>query len=300
MASETRRPVLAAVGTQVHLDALLDAASVEAAARGSDIGLVHVASGPGLLVPTSPDRLSLADPPARQAALSRLYRAEQRLRERTQGQVAVTTELLEGAVVDAVVARSAGASVVVLQRGPEHRGRLTVLAHLGGIAARSHAPVLCVPSAWRRKEWDQRPVCVGVEPDPALSVVRTALEMAQRTTGTLRLVCVVEDPAYVETTLRDRVAPVLEEFPDVAAQVVAWRGRPVDALLSESRECSALVLGRHHHLLPVGSHLGPVVCALLREAACPVLVVDPTVPAARDQGPAKAARPTVPGGLGGS
>lgn len=120
---------------------------------------------------------------------------------------------------------------------------------------------------------------MGVEPEPAESVVHAALEHARRTTGTVRLVCVVEDPAYVETTVRDRVAPLLAEFPDVAAQVVAWRGRPVDALLAESRECSALVLGRHHHLLPVGSHLGPVVCALLREAACPVLVVDPTVAA---------------------
>ncbi|HRD59830.1 MAG TPA: universal stress protein, partial [Nocardioides sp.] len=33
-----------------------------------------------------------------------------------------------------------------------------------------------------------------------------------------------------------------------------------------------LVLGRRHHLLPLGTHLGPVARAALDHASCPVLI----------------------------
>jgi nucleotide-binding universal stress UspA family protein len=44
-------------------------------------------------------------------------------------------------------------------------------------------------------------------------------------------------------------------------------------------ECSAdaelLVIGRHDPLVPIGSHIGPVARAVLREATCPVLLATP-------------------------
>jgi nucleotide-binding universal stress UspA family protein len=39
-----------------------------------------------------------------------------------------------------------------------------------------------------------------------------------------------------------------------------------------SERSDVLVLGRRHHLLPIGSHLGPVARAVLDRAQCPVLM----------------------------
>ena len=53
-------------------------------------------------------------------------------------------------------------------------------------------------------------------------------------------------------------------------------GRPADVLLETSAGAQLLVVGRHDPLLPIGSHIGPVTRAVLREATCPVLLADPT------------------------
>jgi hypothetical protein len=42
---------------------------------------------------------------------------------------------------------------------------------------------------------------------------------------------------------------------------------PTRALLDASSESLLLVLGRRHHRLPIGSHLGPVARAVLRDTA---------------------------------
>ena len=48
-----------------------------------------------------------------------------------------------------------------------------------------------------------------------------------------------------------------------------------DALIRAARTADVLVIGRHDPLVPVGSHLGPVARAVLRDATCPVLLADP-------------------------
>lgn len=56
---------------------------------------------------------------------------------------------------------------------------------------------------------------------------------------------------------------------------VAGRGL-ITAAVQDAREAAErsdlLVIGRRHHLLPMGSHLGPVARAILDNSACPVLV----------------------------
>jgi nucleotide-binding universal stress UspA family protein len=43
-------------------------------------------------------------------------------------------------------------------------------------------------------------------------------------------------------------------------------------VLDAAETSDLLVVGRRHHLLPLGSHLGPVVRAALDHGTCPVLV----------------------------
>ena len=47
---------------------------------------------------------------------------------------------------------------------------------------------------------------------------------------------------------------------------------PVEAVLDAAETCDLIVLGRRHHLLPLGSHLGPVARAALGHATTPVMI----------------------------
>jgi nucleotide-binding universal stress UspA family protein len=275
MGDSEQSPVLVAIGDEGEIDAALDAAAAEAERRRCVVRVVHV----------------VARASAARTGRLRLALAEERLRERLPVPARVETQLATGAVVPCLVDLSREASLVVLQRQPHPRASLATLAHLSGVAARASCPVLCAPPHWRRDILDARPVGVGVEPDPAPAVVRAALGVARGTTGRLRLICApdaeITGPdrdgeswaTRVEAVVRGRLGSVLEEQPDVDVDVAPWHGRPVNALLAESRDCSLLVVGRHHHLLPSGSHLGSKVPHLLREVGCLVLVVDPVGPA---------------------
>jgi hypothetical protein len=68
---------------------------------------------------------------------------------------------------------------------------------------------------------------------------------------------------------------------------VRW-GRPAAVLVDASAGSSLIVVARRDPLLPFGSHLGPVVREVLREAECPVMVVEPSLPFEGDtEGPAR-------------
>ena len=57
---------------------------------------------------------------------------------------------------------------------------------------------------------------------------------------------------------------------------VRW-GRAGEVLVDASAGSSLLVVARRDPLLPFGSHLGPVVRQVLQHAACPVMVVEPSL-----------------------
>ena len=61
----------------------------------------------------------------------------------------------------------------------------------------------------------------------------------------------------------------------IEAEVVVHPGRAIEAILDASQGAQLLVIGRHDPLVPVGSHIGPVARAVLREATCPVLLASP-------------------------
>ena len=61
----------------------------------------------------------------------------------------------------------------------------------------------------------------------------------------------------------------------IETEVVVHPGRAIEAILEASHGAQLLVIGRHDPLVPVGSHVGPVARAVLREATCPVLLASP-------------------------
>ena len=65
-----------------------------------------------------------------------------------------------------------------------------------------------------------------------------------------------------ETRITHALAPALAaacgEVPGVPVQLRIEHAAPVQALLAGGQSSQLLVIGRRHHLLPLGSHLGPV------------------------------------------
>ena len=94
-------------------------------------------------------------------------------------------------------------------------------------------------------------------------------------------IAVVDDTMRREWTERAQssLAPALAElsaeYPEVEVEVQVQHAPPAEAILDAAENSALLVLGLRHHLLPLGTHLGPVARAALNHSGCPVLMVPP-------------------------
>jgi len=234
-----------------------------------------------------------------------------RVRQRMGTAQPVSGVLLRGGVIDTVVERSRFAQLVVLEHRRLSRwDRLSTGSVTAGVAARAHAPVVSVPAEWHVAD-DQRPVTVAVEDATrADAELWTALGLAaaiDRPVVVLRAAYLA--PGFEELMLhldshddllraarheleRDAELPVsvCERVP--CTFEVRW-GRPAEVLVDASYGSSLLVMARRDPKLPFGSHLGPVVRAVLREAACPVMVVEPSLARPVVSAPRELAAPAI-------
>ncbi|MET0524920.1 MAG: universal stress protein [Nocardioides sp.] len=180
----------------------------------------------------------------------------------------VSTELCHGTVVRTLVQESAHASVVVVQtHAMESHGGPSLMSVTSGVAARSHAPVVAVPSDWREPPEDaERVVAVGIGDTHSGRILDVAVATAARLGAVLRIV-----HAGDELELHE-----LAEAPsDVAFTFTESAESPVHALLSDGGRTSLIVVGRRHPAHPLAQRLGPVARTLLRRSTVPVMVVDP-------------------------
>lgn len=280
MSDEVTRPVVVGVGHE-PVDAALAFAAAEARWRGTPLRLVHVGHA---------SDESRSDHSARDL----LDGTVQRARDLAGPDVTVTGDLLHGRVVHALVEATVDAGLVVLeQEDVSAAKRLVTRSVSSGLAARARVPVAVVPGRWKPPA--QTPpsgVVVGVdEPDQCRQVLRAAAQEAKgRGVGLTVLHTwgqgqpygfVTPKPEEQEKRARDAEAAIEQELLGVADEldreevtIVAQPAHAGDTLVAASREAELLVLGRHDPALPLGSHLGPVVRAVLREADSPVLLVD--------------------------
>jgi nucleotide-binding universal stress UspA family protein len=208
------------------------------------------------------------------------------------GAVPVTHELVRGTPVGVLVDVGRTARMVVLEH--RHLSRLSRIVNrtvAGGVAAHLRVPVVAVPSGWR-PDGEPRVVVAGVDvPERADEVLRAALAEAHARGARLRLVHSWSLPtAYEDTFTADEVrgwsasahaevCAALDRVGDLSAatdaDVRVERGRASEVLVQASAGAELLVIGRHDPLVPIGSHIGPVARAVLREATCPVLLATP-------------------------
>jgi nucleotide-binding universal stress UspA family protein len=225
---------------------------------------------------------------------ARLDDAVRRVLDRVQGSLEVQGRLLRGAVVDTLVEESSSAELVVLEhRDLDRRERWVSGSVTAGVASRAHAPVVAIPESWRPTA-KQRPITVAVEDAArAAAEIWTALGLAVVSdTPVVVLRATYLAPAFEEllrhevshekmlAAARDELVRDVALPPEICERVpcsfaVRW-GRPADVLVAATQRSSLLVVARRDPVLPFGSHLGPVLRQVLREAHCPVLVVEPS------------------------
>jgi nucleotide-binding universal stress UspA family protein len=212
-------------------------------------------------------------------------------RELVDGQVPVTAERIDaGWVVADLVDRASRASMIVLQhRRQSSLRRLVTGSIVAGVAGRCAVPVVAVPEDWDLVT-SHAVVTVGVQDaEEAEPLIRRGLLEAQARDARVEVVrawhieggydSVVADHAFRsarESRLTHELAPALaaacSEVRDVRVRLRIEHGVPAQALLAASQSSRLLVIGRRHHLLPLGSHLGPVARAVLQHSTAPVLL----------------------------
>jgi nucleotide-binding universal stress UspA family protein len=279
-------PIVVGIGTD-EVDAALAFAAQEAVRAGCGLHLVHAVR----VVPASEAYALGVDIDAwgREA----LARAVKRAEDLVQETVPVTHELLHEPPVQALVKVGRAARMVVLEH--RHLSRLARVVNrtvAGGVAAHLRVPVVAVPSGWTPSEGI--PVVVaGVDvPDRSAEVLSTAVAEARARGAALRVVHswglpvhhdgialeAEEDRRWTDRSTAE-VRAALDALGDdtvaIDADVVVHPGRAIEASLAASRDAQLLVIGRHDPLVPIGSHIGPVARAVLREATCPVLLASP-------------------------
>jgi len=284
-------PVLLAVPKDAEMTSALTYAAAEALRRNAELHLVHVFQ----FLPLDArdvDETVLDLRHAENMASEVLRLARERAEQLVDGRVNVTSQLRRGSVVHEIVDASADAGLVVLQRRDlSLLTRVLTRSTSSGIAARAHVPVAIVPTSWQGDS--HKLVTVGIDAlDRADELLHRALEEARPRGAALRVQHALwfaggyDDVILEHATDERRHASARRDLEAVMAEVQGDEDlkveidirheRPGDMLVNASRESDLVVVGRHDALVPFGSHLGPVVRAVLRESTSPVLVVAPT------------------------
>ena len=310
MAQPQQKPIVVAVGNE-PVDSALEYAAAEALRLGCGLHVLHAVH----VTPTGPDTVLLDFAEIEQIGRATLHAAVERAADLVGDRVPLTSSLVRGPVVSSIIEATADARMVVLQRRDLRRMIRTVTRSVSsGVAAHAHIPVVSVPTGWTETNHPgEQVVTVGVDiPERCAAVLAVAAAEARSRGARLHVLHTwwfpsvyddiimsrVENDAWADRA-REEIQGVLDGLGDVvegiAIEIEARHAHPADALIDAGRESALLVVGRHDPLVPLGSHLGPVARAVLREATCPVLLANPTHAhrVTRSHNPGPAAEPVV-------
>lgn len=195
-----------------------------------------------------------------------------------------------GRLVDELVARAEDGQMIVLEhRRMSRLHRLMTGSTVNGVASRAYVPVVSVNSV---SPLPDRGLITAAIQDSREAEVLLGHAFAQAASRGAELVVLhawwldngfdplVHNDQQMHEEWQSRetrdFAPVMkrwqETHPDVRVSVQNLHAPPAQAALEAAERSDLLVIGRRHHRLPIGSHLGPVARAILDHSACPVLV----------------------------
>lgn len=286
MTEKSPKPVVVAVGHD-PFDGALAFAVAEATRAGCGVRLVHAVNH----LPVGPRLAPPSDRELEEAGRQVLDAAYEHARGIV-GAVPLTTDLHVGGVVPGIIEMAEDARMIVLERRDLAAvKRIVTSSKSTSVAARARVPVVSVPSGWSSDSTGV--VTVGIDsPERSDHVLRAAIAEARERGATLRVLHAwspatthanlvmswTGDETWVGLTgdqLRTTIDELGDEVADLPLEIEVRALYPADALHAASKRSDLVVLGRHDPLLPLGSHLGPIARAVLREAECPVMLVDP-------------------------
>lgn len=292
MSDRNPSPVVVAVGHD-DTDAALEYAAEEAARVAGGLHLVQFVR----VVPQGPDMVLVDVTDVARVGRQSLEAALGRARALIGDEATLTGELVLGGVVPALVRSARDARLVVLQhRALSGMRRVVTRSLTSGVAAHAPVPVVSVPELWSTdRDRDTRPiVTVGLNAanGRAEEVLQAAADAARARGAALDVLHAwnfanahndlvmtrLDDEEWTSRTPTE-IQAVLDRLGDLVADIpvrsMTRRMHPADALIQASQHSHLVVIGRPDPTNPPGSHLGPVARAVLAEAACPVLLVNP-------------------------
>lgn len=204
----------------------------------------------------------------------------------------------EGSPIDMLLDLSKDATMIVM--GSRGLGGLSGMV-LGSVSAAVVAHAACPVVVVREdnsvtEETKYGPVVVGVDgSDVSVKATEVAFEEAKARGAELIAVHTymenqVHDPVAGailgdeqwkqfeeerQAKLDEKLAPLVEKFPDVKVTKVVTRDRPVRALVEQAADAQLLITGSHGRGGFKGMLLGSTSRALLQAAPCPMMVVRP-------------------------
>ncbi|WP_327394403.1 universal stress protein [Streptomyces phaeochromogenes] len=209
----------------------------------------------------------------------------------------VTTDVLEGDRVEALVAAAADAETLVLGT----RGHGAIVGFLLGsvgqqVVAESARPVVLVRAGdLAESEAAGREIVVGQQggPDDSAAALEFAFETAAARGAGVRVVRAWSLPTvftfspaslkladeaggleqYENKALAEALRPWEERFPQVRVTQHVEMGSAGEVLLTAAAPAQLLVVGRRAHRSAVGARVGSVAHAAMHHAPCPVAVV---------------------------
>lgn len=283
-------PIVVGVDGSAASKVALDWAARDAATREVPIKLVNVLNPPVVMafpeVPMPPGYLQWLEEEGRKALESGRATVEEATRGVT---VEVSTEMVSGSTVPALVEESKAASMVVV--GCRGRGALS-RALLGSVSTGLVHHAMCPVAIIHDEDPlmphpSKAPVVVGVDGSPASE---RALEIAFEQ-ASFRGVDVLAVHAWSDTgvfefpgadwsaqqqmgeeTLSERLSGWQERYPDVLVRRLVVPDRPAHQLLEQAKSAQLLVVGSHGRGGFTGALLGSVSTAVVHGARMPVIV----------------------------
>jgi len=278
--------VVVATSGSAASQAAISFAAGEAVQRGLPLEIVHV------VAPTLPvgPYASAPDAAVRSSGNEVLAHGEA-LAHRDRPHLDVTTRLLVGSRADAVVKHAAGADLLVVGAPPHDlMERLWTGSTVYGVAARASCPVTIVPPG--APVPPSHEVLVGLKSTRHVShLLATAFAVAAQRQADLRIVHAWHMTSPYDEAIAERVPPPEWEreqvtaidgllmdlrmlHPEVRVHVEVTHGQAAFTLATASKNADLLVISRPAHGGFV-HYLGATAHAVIRESACPVLVVPP-------------------------
>lgn len=206
--------------------------------------------------------------------------------------------IAEGSPIDMLLEMSDNVTMLVMgSRGLGGLSGMVMGSVSGAVVSHAHCPVVVVREDNHVTEANKYgPVVVGVDGSD-ISQKATEFAFAEAAARGAKVVAVhtwmdmqvqaslaglaaaqqewTEIEREQTELLQQRLAPLLEQYPDVEVEMVITRDRPIRALVDNSKEAQLLVVGSHGRGGFRGMLLGSTSRAILQSAPCPMVVVRP-------------------------